>query len=225
MPRWSSPSSSASVWLRRIARRRFTVCRASAKSPSKLGSMARMRSSRGGCVAKRLCRTPVAKSMWETSAARGFPMRLPCVAAPMILSAAAMPSGLRVNWTEDESARYSRWRETIAWIRREQRTPSEPSAHTTPPKSISPSAIAAPLSFFLRERPENRRIWTPPRKSRLPISEMQRMPKRTPTMRMFRRMSPLRMWLNSWPTTACSSSRLSRSSVPRVTAIAASFEA
>ena len=79
------------------------------------------------------------------------------------------------------------------------------------------------MSFFLRPPPEKRSIWMPPRKSRLPSSEMQRMPKSTPIMRMFKRMSPLRMWLNSCPTTACSSSRLKRSSAPRVTAMAESF--
>ena len=39
----------------------------------------------------------------------------------------------------------------------------------------------------------------------------------------FSRMSPLRMWLNSCASTPCSSSRLSFSSVPRVTVTTASL--
>ena len=88
--------------------RRRTTCCASLKSPSKRGSISRMRASSGGCVAKRLPRNPEAKSMWETSEAWGFEIRLPCVAAPITFSAPAMPSGLRVNCTDDASARYSR---------------------------------------------------------------------------------------------------------------------
>ena len=43
-----------------------------------------------------------------------------------------------------------------------------------------------------------------------------------PNKRRLRRMSPLRMWLNSCAITPCSSSRLSRVAAPRVTAMAAS---
>ena len=35
---------------------------------------------------------------------------------PIFFSAPVMPPGLRVNWTEEASARYSRWRETAAWM-------------------------------------------------------------------------------------------------------------
>ncbi len=48
-------------------------------------------------------------------------------------------------------------------------------------------------------------------------------PNSTPISRRFRRMSPLKMWLNSCATTPCSSSRERRVSVPRVTAITASL--
>ena len=41
--------------------------------------------------------------------------------------------------------------------------------------------------------------------------------------RMFSRMSPLRMWENSWAMTPCSSSRVSRVMQPRVTPITASL--
>ena len=54
-----------------------------------------------------------------------------------------------------------------------------------------------------------------------PIEPRNTMPASTPSMRTLRRMSPFRMWLNSWPMTACSSSRVRRSSVPRVTATTA----
>ncbi len=45
------------------------------------------------------------------------------------------------------------------------------------------------------------------------------MPASMPIMRMLSDMSPFTMWLNSWPITPCSSSRVSVSSVPRVTAM------
>ncbi len=61
--------------------------------------------------------------------------------------------------------------------------------------------------------------WPARRTRNPPIEPMATMPASTPTMRMLSPMSPFRMWLNSWPITACSSSRVSRSSVPRVTAI------
>ena len=49
------------------------------------------------------------------------------------------------------------------------------------------------------------------------------MPCRTPISRMLSRMSPLRMWLNSWAMTPCSSSRVSCSTQPRVTPTTASL--
>ena len=49
-----------------------------------------------------------------------------------------------------------------------------------------------------------------------------RMPNSVPISRMLSRMSPFTTWLNSCAITPCSSSRLSRSSAPWVTAIAAS---
>src|SRR3546814_5599063 len=54
--------------------------------------------------------------------------------------------------------------------------------------------------------------------SRRPTMPITMIPNSTPISRMFRRMSPLRMWLNSCAITPCSSSRLSFSSAPRVTA-------
>ena len=59
------------------------------------------------------------------------------------------------------------------------------------------------------------------RSSVRPISAITISPNSQPIRRMFRRMSPLRMWLNSCATTPCSSSRLSVASAPRVTATAA----
>ena len=53
---------------------------------------------------------------------------------------------------------------------------------------------------------------------------MHTMPNTMPIRRMFRRMSPLSTWLNSCAITPCSSSRVSFSRQPRVTAIAASLE-
>ena len=56
------------------------------------------------------------------------------------------------------------------------------------------------------------------RMRKVPIEPIATMPASTPIMRMLSPMSPFRMWLNSWPITACSSSRVRRSSAPRVTA-------
>ena len=52
---------------------------------------------------------------------------------------------------------------------------------------------------------------------------MIRIPLSMPISRMFSRMSPLKMWLNSWAITPCSSSRERCSTQPRVTPITASF--
>ena len=56
-----------------------------------------------------------------------------------------------------------------------------------------------------------------------PIVAMQKIPNKMPISRMFSRMSPFKMWLNSWPMTPCSSSRDSLVMQLRVTATAASL--
>ena len=54
-----------------------------------------------------------------------------------------------------------------------------------------------------------------------PIIAIITSPKTQPVRRMLSFMSPLRMWLNSWATTPCNSSRLRRSRQPRVTPMTA----
>ena len=69
------------------------------------------------------------------------------------------------------------------------------------------------------------RTYPPPivlRKMIQPVRPITRMPKSTPMSRMLSRMSPFKMWLNSWAITPCSSSRDRRESVPLVTATTAS---
>ncbi len=56
-----------------------------------------------------------------------------------------------------------------------------------------------------------------------PTVAMQKIPNKIPMSRMFSRMSPFRMWLNSWPMTPCSSSRESFVMQLRVTVTAASL--
>ncbi len=86
-----------------------------------------MRSSSGGWVANSDSNhmlTPVAKNMWlSVSARRLATSELPGPAL-MVASAPAMPSGLRVNCTEEASARNSRWRDTAALISRPKKRPA-----------------------------------------------------------------------------------------------------
>ena len=56
-----------------------------------------------------------------------------------------------------------------------------------------------------------------------PASPITRMPKMIAETRTFIRMSPFRMWLNSWAITPWSSSRVSFWRVPRVTVTTASL--
>ncbi len=82
--------------------------------------------------------------------------------------------------------------------------------------SVTPSITTAPAPLLSR----------PPRATSImkrPAIASIISPNSTLIRRMFSRMSPFRMWLNSWATTPCSSSRDSRVSVPRVTAITASL--
>src|SRR6266487_129946 len=76
--------------------------------PSKLGSKARMRSTKGGWVAKSESPKPLAKNKWLASSACGELILEPEVSPPIFLSAPANPDGLRVNCTAEASARTSR---------------------------------------------------------------------------------------------------------------------
>ena len=81
-------------------------------------------------------------------------------------------------------------------------------------------STATPLPFSLREGRAPRRLQRIAR----PLSPMTRIPNMSAERRTLVRMSPLRMWLNSWPMTPCSSSRESFCRAPRVTVTTASFE-
>ena len=176
-------------------------------------------------MAKRSDLSPLAKSIWDTSGARALSSLLPPEYAPMSLRASAIATGLRVNWTDEASASSSRWREIMACIIRVQSTPIDPIIQMAPPINNSPKPRAVPLSFLLRLREEGdaRKIAFPILIIMLPINDIHRIPDNTPIIRMLSFMSPLRMWLNSCPTTACSSSREKSPRAPRVTAIAASL--
>ena len=125
-----------------------------------------------------------------------------------------MPSLCRVNCTADASARNSLCLETAALIMRAKNIPIAP-------RIARPSPMMR-ITGVPRSRRLTRFTWKPLRIIIRPISDSARMPNNTPIMRIFRRMSPFRMWLNSCAMTPCNSSRFSSSSVPRVTAIAAS---
>ncbi len=75
--------------------------------------------SSGGCVAKRLKNEPAKaspKNMWLISSAWPSRIREPSARPPIFFSAPAIPPGLRVNWTDEASARNSRCRLTAPLI-------------------------------------------------------------------------------------------------------------
>ena len=123
-----------------------------------------------------------------------------------------MPSGLRVNWTALASARYSRCRDTAAMISRPKNAPTKPSTNTpTPSMTMPPRELSLPD----RRPPDvNMRV--------RPMMDNAMIPKIRPISRMLSRMSPFRMWLNSWATTPCSSSRVKYLRQPWETATTAS---
>ena len=124
-------------------------------------------------------------------------MREPSASPPIFLSAPPMLSGLRVNWTALASARYSRCRDTAAMISRPKNAPTRPSTNTPRPTSTRPPRE----SFLPDDRPRDVSMRMRPMDNAM-------IPKISPISRMLSRMSPLRMWLNSWATTPCSSSRV-----------------
>ena len=79
-------------------------------------------------------------------------------------------------------------------------------------KSPSPTKKIAAVSLPRPRMARMRKLPMPPRKT---------IPASTPINRMLSPMSAFTMWLNSWPITPWSSSRLSVSSAPRVTAMTA----
>ena len=104
--------------------------------PSQLGSIARIRSSSGGCVANALKNElfkALPKNMWLASWACSDSRREPSCAAPIFCRAPESPSGLRVNCTAEASARNSRWRLTAAWMSRPKKTPTQPRSTSTRP--------------------------------------------------------------------------------------------
>jgi hypothetical protein len=157
------------------------------------------------------------KNRWLASAACGATRRARRDQPPMARSAPAIPAGLRVNCTAEASARNSRWRQTAAWIRLPKKTPAKPT--TIRPNAMATTAAAPPPSLPERRRIEEKRI---ERSTVWPSRPITRMPCSTPIRRMFRRMSPLRMWLYSCATTPCNCSRDSNSTQPRVTPMTAS---
>ena len=78
--------------------------------PSKAGSMSRMRSLMGGCVENRNSMKPPdeAKKRCCDSRSAFEPARFAPDIPATFFKAEARPSGLRVNWTAEASARYSR---------------------------------------------------------------------------------------------------------------------
>ena len=121
------------------------------KSPAKLGSSNRIRSSSGGCVAVKENHDsliPLPKNIWLASSACGVSNREPVAIAPIFFSAPAKPSGLRVNCTADESARYSRCRDTALLMRLPMRMPKPPAA-MMPSPAMPMTAPPPPSSRFL----------------------------------------------------------------------------
>ena len=189
--------------------------------PSNEGSIRRTRSASGGWVAKNCAvRLPNAlpKNMWLISSA--WPSSIFDVSGrpPIFFNAPPMPSGSRVYCTAEASARYSRCRETPALISLPKNSPIDPT--TSNPRATTRITTSPPPPPLLsRElRPENLRLCS----TYHPTMASTRMPCSTPISRRLSRMSPLRIWLNSWAMTPCSSSRSRKSRQPCETPITAS---
>ncbi len=134
---------------------------------------------------------------------------------PIFLSAPAIPPGSRVNCTAEASARYSRCREMAACSILAKSTPTDPTNQTARPATTI--AITTPPPFESREPRMKRNDSSKIR----PRTDSITRPKIHPINLMFSFMSPLRIWLNSCATTPCSSERVRRSKVPRVTPMTA----
>ena len=128
-----------------------------------------------------------------------------------------MPLGLRVNCTEEASARYSFCLEMADLIRPAMTPPSSPTRYKTRPTNSRPTVLLLLLFVLLRARCE-----TALRIKSAPISPIKVMPRNMAMSRMLKRISPFRMWLNSCPITPCSSSRVSWVRAPWVIATTAS---
>src|SRR6185369_6465944 len=135
----------------------------------------------------------------------------------ILARARSIPYGLRVSWTDDASARYSRWRLTASWTRRAAiGARIERTIATT--NMIAWSPPLPPLSRSLDERrPPPQNVNRRKKSARRAIE-----PTRTPTMSA-NRMSKFRTWESSWPMTPWSSSRSSFSRRPVVIATEACF--
>ena len=125
----------------------------------------------------------------------------------MTMKALCSACGLRVNCTADASARCSRRRETAACSRRPATQADAARDENAERDELDARRALAAAALFMKRRAR---------------SVMTHRPKIHAVRRMLIFMSPLRMWLNSWPITACNWSRSNASSAPCVTATAAS---
>ena len=173
-----------------------------------------MRSSIGGCVGKLHQRdTERAKNMCESCSLPRASTAVGARRARIESSAPAIDSGLRVNCTLAASARNSRCREMEALIASAAKLPGKPMNATSPPRSaLIASGLLSSLGTPLACQAARYTSFSP-------CSLNQVSPARMPTSRRLSAMSPLRMWLNSWPMTPCSSSRDSCCTAPWVTMI------
>ena len=98
-----------------------TTSGASMNFPSNFGSIAMILAASGGWVAQRPPKfdsKACAKKKWLISAARWVSSDEPIARPPIFFSGRVTPSGFRVNWTAEASARNSLCRDTEAWISR-----------------------------------------------------------------------------------------------------------
>ena len=169
--------------------------------PSQPGSSKRIRSSSGGCVENKFMndsRTPLAKKKWLASSAFGSSRCEP--APPTFFNALARPIGI---------ARELHGR----GISEKFALP----AHRGFNQACQKKRRCNPITSKAITK-ERQRILSSPRVCRRmrPKIARHRIPNTIPMSRRFSRMSPLRIWLNSWPMTPCNSSRVEFSSQPRV---------
>ena len=171
-----------------------------------------MRSGKVGWV--RSQRLPVAANQRWATASLARPWRTPrrSCSPPTASNTCLSAAGLRVNCTASASASRSCWRQAAACSNEAKKRPTPPAVIITMPSS---TAGNEPPGFW-RQTP-----WTMPsgsgKASECPVAYTPFKPSIHAIMRVLVAMSPLRMWLNSWATSACNCSRSRRSTAPRVT--------
>ena len=153
---------------------------------------------KGGCVVRSpaqtgteaLAQEEAAPLRWARRALKAEPY-----SAPILVQRRQGPRGLRAGCTDEAWARYSRRGDMAAWKTGRRNTRYSPGRRPEADRQGRRRSLSAAAAHAIQD-------------SR-PMIAMTRIPNIIAVRRMFMRMSPFRIWLNSWPMTPCSSSRVS----------------